>query len=82
MDLSAAFDTLDHDTLLHLLHNCFKIQDYALKWFHSYLCQRKMHVNIAETVSSRRDLPFSVAQGNAEGPILYNAYAWYMLMIT
>ena len=37
MDLSVAFDTVNHTVLLEVLHKYFRIEDVALEWFHSYL---------------------------------------------
>ena len=37
LDLSAAFDTVDHQVLLNILERKFGIKDVALKWFKSYL---------------------------------------------
>ena len=37
LDLSAAFDTVDHNTLLHILNAKYGIEDTALKWFDEYL---------------------------------------------
>jgi hypothetical protein len=75
IDLSAAFDTVDHNTLLSVLNNCFGIDGDALKWCDSYLRPRRMHVNIRNTASPSLRLPFSVPQGSAAGPILFTAYA-------
>ena len=75
MDLSAAFDTVDHSILLEVLESCFGIQNNALNWLNSYLQPRYMHVKINNTNSEPQHLPFSVPQGSAAGPILYTAYA-------
>ena len=46
LDLSAAFDTVDHKVFLHKLYNEFGIEDEALNWFRSYLDNRKHRVSI------------------------------------
>ena len=75
VDLSAAFDTVDHDILVSVLHHKFGISHSALQWFDSYLRPRSCKVNIGEKFSKDRDLPFSVPQGSCMGPVLYLAYA-------
>lgn len=75
IDLSAAFDTVDHDTLLNIMDNQFGIIDEAKQWFESYLHPRGFRVKIEDHTSSRRDLPFSVPQGSISGPTLFNLYA-------
>jgi len=57
LDLSAAFDTVDHDILLSILANRFSIQGSALDWFHSYLANRTQTFALAgkHTVSYTLD---------------------------
>ena len=75
MDLSAAFDTVDHDMLLDVLKVNFGIQGKALQWFNTYLRPRSCVVNIREHNSAPRELSFSVPQGSCALPVLYLAYA-------
>ena len=51
LDLSAAFDTIDHDILLHHLQHVFGIQGTVLSWFRSYLTKRFQTVSIQGTHS-------------------------------
>ena len=74
-DLSAAFDTIDHNLLLSILSKRFGVVDSALKWFDSYLRPRKFPVQIDDTKSKEIELPFSVPQGSCAGAVLYSAYA-------
>ena len=74
IDLSAAFDTLDHNILLQVLRYKFNICGKALTWF-TYLHPRGCRVNVGKEYSSSRDLTCSVPQGSICGPVLYLAYA-------
>ena len=74
IDLSAAFDMVDHDILLNVLHNKFGMRGIALNWFESYLRPRYCKVCIAESYSTHRKLDFSVPQGSCVGANIFSAY--------
>ena len=73
-DLSAAFDTIDHNILLRRLEIQFGILGLALKWIKSYLSGRKQLVKIGNTISDALDLDFVVPQGSILGPLLFSLY--------
>ena len=56
LDLSAAFDTIEHDILLHRLQHLFDIQDTVLSWFISYLTKRFQTVSVQGTHSDPIEL--------------------------
>ena len=74
LDLSAAFDTLDHSILLARLHDMFGIPGKALDWFSSYLSDRAQAVSVNGGVSSQKKLHYGVPQGSILGPILFTLY--------
>jgi hypothetical protein len=74
LDLSAAFDTVDHSILLHRLQNWFGVSDIALSWFSSYLHPRTQSVIINEALSTPIDLSCGVPQGSVLGPLLFTLY--------
>ena len=74
VELSAAFDTVNHSLLLKVLNQMYSIKGTALKWFDSYLSDCSVCVQINNGVSQELDLPFSVPQGSCAGPILFKMY--------
>ena len=74
LDLSAAFDTVDHEILLHRLQSRFGIRGNALAWFKSYLSDRSQFVYIDGNSSQTLPLDCGVPQGSVLGPILYLLY--------
>jgi hypothetical protein len=74
LDLSAAFDTIDHAVLINTLRTEIGITGTALQWFQAYLSDRHQSVKIGSTFSSRRDLPYGVPQGSVLGPQLFSLY--------
>ena len=74
LDLSAAFDTVDHEKLLKILETEIGIRGTALKWFRSFLTNRTQKIKIGDTYSDVIDLLFGVPQGSVLGPILFKIY--------
>ena len=74
LDLSAAFDTIDHDVLFNLLSTRLGVRGHALDWFISYLSSRTQSVSISGESSSPKILHYGVPQGSVLGPLLYTVY--------
>ena len=70
LDLKKAFDVVSHNILLKKLEK-LGIKGLTLKWFESYLSNRKQCVEIGGVSSSSRNLDISVLQGSILGPILF-----------
>ena len=71
LDLSAAFDTANHEILLKRLNSKISICGTALDWFRSYLTNRTQVVLIDGRKSQSHELKCGVPQGSVLGPILY-----------
>ena len=71
LDLSAAFDVIDHKILIDRLRESFGIRHSALDWISSYLRNRSQIVKIGQLSSKKQTLDFSVPQGSVLGPKKY-----------
>ena len=74
LDLTAAFDTIDHTILISHLEHGVGIKGTALEWFKSYVTGRGFTVSIGGSMSSPAPLPSGVPQGSILGPILFALY--------
>lgn len=74
LDLSAAFDTVDHEILLQTLNTHFGISGIALSWFRSYLSDRTQRIKIDEYNSKPTNVIYGVPQGSVLGPVLFVMY--------
>ena len=68
LDLSAAFDTIDHDILLSQICNVYSMNGNALDWFMSYLTGSIQCVVIEDV---DQEVGFRVTQGSVLGPKIY-----------
>ena len=74
LDLSAAFDTIDHNILLGYLKSWFGLGGTALRWLASYLRNRCQAIKIGSTLSELSNLIYGVPQGSVLGPLLFSLY--------
>ena len=74
LDLSAAFDTLDHSTVLQRLSNSFGLSGPALDWVKTYLVGRSQFAKVDSAVSQTLGCDFSVPQGSVLGPLIFSLF--------
>ena len=76
LDLSAAFDTIDHALMLKHFETNMGISGCALQWLKSYLESRVYQVNIDGVLSETHKLDFGVPQGSVLGPLCFILYTF------
>ena len=74
LDLSAAFDCVDHDILLQRLQFGLGLSDVVLGWIQSFMTNRTQQVTFKGQLSSKQSVLFGVLQGSVLGPLLYLLY--------
>ena len=74
LDQSAAFDCIDHSTMIRRLQQTFGVNGKALDWFRSYLESRSSFVRWRSIQSAAKPLDTGVPQGSSLGPLLFSLY--------
>ena len=75
LDMSTAFDTVDHKILLQRLEVSFGVKGLALAWLSSFLMDRTQVAAFGGNKSTSRRLLYCVPQGSVLGPLLFALYS-------
>ena len=73
LDLSKAFDTIDHNILLHKLHH-YGVRGIAYEWFKSYLNNRNQYTIYNHCKLESNTITYGVPQNSILGPLLFILY--------
>ena len=74
LDLSSAFDTVEHSVLLMRLENSFGVTGVARQWIASYLTDRTQFVRVGSEACAATSCSCGVPQGSVLGPLLFVTY--------
>ncbi len=79
LDLLAAFDTINHSVLINSLKSWVGLSGTVLKWFQSFLSDRKYVVRLGSFLSSTASLPCGLPQGSILAPSLFSLYRCFSI---
>lgn len=74
LDLSAEYDTINHDILINCLEMLVGLSKCVLNWFKAYIKGRHLYVKFGEHMSEKHKTHFGVPQGSCLGPLLLSLY--------
>ena len=74
LDLSSAFDLIDHQILIRSLNESFGLNDFIFEWFRNYLFNRSFNFKCPKTESAPNVYHTGVPQGSVLGPLLFTLY--------